>query len=1561
MALRCYQIGFENPFEKKAVWHVVSPTEGPDRAAEAEKRAEAKEKIDQSRLIPESVKKLNDILAKAPKEKIDVFLDTLDDAISEMNAIERMTKTLKLSPEMVKALWANFNDHYSDFEMSKEDMFALSRVRADVSERIALMDQHTVDNPEALKKDALLFLKESNTYLKTNSPLVLGKTYSADFKNPSTGAINTFAQAKLTWGDVFSAAGITKAEITQGSRKVIAYLWNDGNTYNREQKTDEVPPGSKSDLYVKLLESYKIKPLEEEEAAPLVAETSTQAPAAAPAITVSGEGISTVTGRPTPSEHEDNRPGSAAGLRDTWQSEMDREVPPTPSASIAAPANMPDMPLSAEALAETSDYSSLLTENAKLPAHFRGEDSYEQIQQMQYLQYGQKIYGAIEKMATTKTALGVPTDNRNMWEAIRGGVIGGGGRYEVQFNEIARAFYNIGIGHPGFNKPGQWVLDQYKNATGDQKKTYEAFLDASKDLLTYLPEAEKTGVSANEYKEGRRAELTGEMKEASTYTDSFLFDKDSYGPPVHLNVFQTISYGLKGKDRPVITADNWLDEAASHRREGEAKNYGEIEIISQSHAYDKLMGTGSPEKYVAALNRYRTEGEAEINALAAVGGLRGIKLDVHEIHTDPFDPEEMKHWEPTKDQIQAVHYGMMMEAAKELHLYQAAEQRMTQEEKDKVAYDHTGEIQGVGGVIASAGIDENGLNTPGAGGQIGAKLKVAPGTNVDAGLYGAQFSNGQTQAGLSVGATFDTERFGKEGRSQAGVGVHATADILSGDVGVNTNAYIEHDLNAAGTVALRGGLDASAGTGGLYAGADVGAERDLSRVYEQRLKDFKEKFGDEIQGAKDQVRAAIEKNDKILPTDKEALKLASDSYIDMIVEKGVMQDYTRLSKQLKLIGGGFKVGVGYSPKEGTFGVRAGPYITFAFGFRPVTLYVKPPMESGVLGSLDAESTGGAGDWVPEGSTVVVIPIPDKVLWMGDEEAETAAKAKAGAALDQAYEARNTGLKDYATLTPDGHFSRLDFKNLDGTVRLYMDPKSDMELIQSRDQVDLNMGVNKNLNLQIRAYGAGQGGNNITEVFLSDDMNATPEEIKGASNAFVTWTQWPDGKTGNRSITRLSKTEAAQKIYTAAEAEAALTGGDLELRGLSPDHVAEMTREVRREEVARQATARDGALFDEYDQADKDLAKKIGESLITNGIDYDSLTLGNRDEEINDKIVHLYLAENFPSEKINTDRIYMARQYAMELARPAHKEVPIEWNENAFEQIAGEASKLYSKYMEANTERIKSGEMNGTIPEGSEFQITISHDGQMRVIEGYYDESLHGAIQAPIEWNKADPKSTLDALGAEDTPENRAGVTHVADVIAELEWKETPYNSLPEATFDKAIYTVAGELLLSNAVDLYGAEKAETLRKMAIGEETNPTIEAEFVKNVQDLLFNGQTMVDGTPAIVETKFHSGLYEKCMNLVLGKSLTLKFVKPAAKEIQVKATRERMETGLKGEQTMTYTRAEVGIGIPTVKHVPPTPVPTIPDQVGGGDQHIIPSIDPSQSIGSVIGGSHDDAQGF
>lgn len=1534
MALRCYKIGFENPFEKKAVWHVMSPTEGPDRAAEAEKRGEAKEKIDQSRLIPESVKKLNDLLAKAPKEKIDVFLETLDDAISEMNAIEKMTKTLKLSSDMVKALWANFNDHYSDFEMSKDDMFALNQARANISERIALMDQHTVDNPEALKRDALLFLKENSTYLKTSSPLVLGKTYSADFKNPSTGAINTFAQAKLTWGDVFSAAGITKAEITQGSRKVIAYLWNDGNTYNREQKTDEVPPGSKSDLYVKLLESYKIKPLEEEEAAPLVAETSTQAPAAAPAVTVSGED------------------------RDTF-------------ASITAPAATPDMSVrtgttaeaGTEAVAETTDYSSLLTESAKLPAHFRGEDSYEQIQQMQYLQYGQKIYGAIEKMAATKTAIGTPTDNRNMWEAIRGGVIGGGGRYEVQFNEIARAFYDIRIGHPGFNKPGQWVLDQYENATGDTKKTYEAFLDASKDLLTYLPDAEKTGVSGEEYKEGRRAELSGEMKEASTYTDNYLFDKDSYGPPVHLNVFQTISYGLKGKDRPVITADNWLDEEATHRREGEAKNYGEIEIISQSHAYDKLMGTASPEKYVAALNRYLYEGAAEINALAPLLALRGIKLDVSAMSPADFTLEEIKAGKkPTKDQVQAVHYGMMIEAAKELHLYQEGEQRMTkeeQEEKDKIAYNHTGEIQGVGGVIASTGIDENGLNTPGAGGQIGAKLKVAPGTNVDAGLYGAQFSNGQTQAGLSVGATFDTERFGKEDRSQAGVGIHATADILSGDVGVNTNAYIEHDLNAAGTVAIKGGLDASAGTGGLYAGADVGAERDLSRVYEQRLKDFKEKFSGEIQGAKDQVRAAIESNDKILPSDKEALKLASDSYIDMIVEKGVMQDYTRLSKQLKLVGGGFKVGVGYSPKEGTFGVRAGPYITFAFGFRPVTLYVKPPMESGVLGSLDAESTGGAGEWVPAGSSVVAISIPDKVLWMGDEASEADAKAKAGAALDSAYEARNTGLKDYASLTPDGHFSRLDFKNLTGIVRLYMDPNGDMELIQSRDQVDLNMGVDKNLNLQIREYGAGQGGDNIAEVFLSDDINATPEKIKSDSNAFVTWTQQPDGTSTRHAITRLSKTEAAQKIYTAAEAEAALTSGDLELRGLSPDHVAEMTREVKREEVARQATARDGALFDEYDQADKDLARSVGESLRDNHIDYDTLTLGNHDEEINAQIVELYVDQGMTAEEVNTDRIYMARQYAMELARPAHKEVPIKWNENAFEQIAGEASKLYSNYMEAHMEGIKSGEMNGTLPQGSEFQITVSHDGQMRVIEGYYDDSLHGAIQAPIEWDKADPASTLAALGAEDTPENEAGVLKVADAIAGLEWKETPYNSLPEATFDKAMYTVAGELLLSNAVDLYGAEKAETLRKMAIGEETNPTIEAEFVKNVQDLLFNGQTMVDRTPAIVETKFHSGLYEKCMNLVLGKSLTLKFVKPAAKEVQVKATRERMEKGLKGEQVVHYTKGEVGIGLP--KFTPGVVIPTIPNEVGSGTQHVIPSIDPSQSIGDVIGGSHNDPNQF
>lgn len=1522
MAIHCRNHGFLDPFENSfRVYDAQVPEVGTSEKLDS-KRVEAEKKITEAKdLLPETVSKLNGILEKLAPEEMDAFLDNLDIAILEFSHIERLNK--EVSPKMqaaLKTVFAERNKVLADYKLTEEDIEALSKVREDMQDRIELMEAHFVQSTEKvgeIKMQALKFVRKagSNKPLLRPGDIEPGAAYIFDFRNPSTGQINTFAQRNITLADAMRALKLSEVQLKKrtSSKLIPAYLWPDRGAYG-EAHSVKPGEGTASDQnYLAVIEGDSFIPaVEKPEPRPAVAQS-------APNDTVvQGEGISSVTGRPRPVDGSDaGIPHGALGYRESFEDEMERGAPDAPISVTASPEVV------------SKDYSNLLGKKATIPADLRDENSWEQIQNLKYkAQGGDEVYKAIVTLAEIRTAEGLNTDNRTMWEEIFGL-----GPKTVNFNELVRAAYNIQLFDKRYDKPGEWLIKEYGSATGERKKTMKMVLDAGETILTKLPNLKDSGISEQAYLEAREAGISPEMAGVSKYTDDYLFDRESLGPPVQLSTFQSIGFWLSGKDRPVVTPDNWLDPVAVGRKKGEAPNYGEIEVISQSRAYAKLMATGSPEAYVEALSKYRIMGEIQINAMAGLGGTPGIKVDEKEIHTAPITlPDVNSGKVPNEDQQKAIHYGMMLEAAKELRLYQDAEEVVSQEEKERRAYNRTGDVYGTGFVGASTDLPAESFDDMNVGGSAGlsARAKVLPGTTADLGLEGSLWDDGDkkpdtvgTDLDVRTGLTWESRRYGKHKRGRVGGGVHGSYDLLDGGLGVDANVYAKHDLDKHGVWAAKAGAGAELNTvDGASFEAELGVEQDMGRLYEQRLREFKEKHGEDIEAAKSAARTKIDEAEGIDEASKEALKQASDAYIDMLVEQGVMKDWTRLTKQLKFAGAGVKVGGSLNLKK-LFknGVRIGPFITFAFGFKPTTFYVKPVSESGPGGSVDAS------EMIPEDSEMIEIRLPEEVLYTGGEAEKAEAIERATEKWTAATEARNAGLKDHVELTraADLPYDKMNFKNLDGIVKLYVDPNSDIEVITDGHADNyLNIALENNLHIEILEYRSSQGGPTEYEIYLSEG-GATPQDIRSSSEAYLTWIQQQSGAvTGSTNIIRKNEGVPPKNIYTLPEASAA----GLETRNKNPEDLVE---EVTYDELVLREGARDATLFDEYSEADFARASRVGKELINSGVDYDSLALGKRDEEINKKIVELYAQDSDPltADKVTIDHIYMARQHAMEVNRPHNVDMPIEWNADAFELFAGEASKLYNDYLSDNKEAIEKGGLRGTFPEGSEFYISISHKGVAQgeaLLLGYYDKRLHGDILAPIEWSAQNPDATLEALGmnvaslsTEDHEKMKESVIKVAKLIETNNgkgWPPSPFNTLSEATFEKAKYTIAGELLLTNAEALYGTERGRKLRDMAMGGEKDTALEAEFLQDVQELLSDThKTMVGETPVILQMEVRSGLYEKCLNLTISRNFLIKFQPPVEKPATVTVERKSTEEGLRPEQAFTNKVVEVGIGLPSI----------------------------------------------
>lgn len=1187
----------------------------------------------------------------------------------------------------------------------------------------------------------------------------------------------------------------------------------------------------------------------------------------------------------------------------------------------------------------------LLGKSVNVPQHFRGETSYEAIEKIKTLRGGQMIYDAIRMLAAIhRKHNNALMDNRTLWETLRGGMLKGGGRYEIQFDEIAKAVY-------GKNE---------KKLT-ESLSYFKEFKFAANTLLESLDKAEETSADVDSYKSLRESIVyTGEQAYMAHVAEA-IFDRNSYGPPISLNAFQAIVYALERKKRPEVNEDNWLTPAA--RRQGEFKSYGETEVISHTAVFDKLMKTETVNAFVKEMNLYLQLGEDHLNRQAALGF--GKKVDV-----PTFTAEQIQDlaFSPNADQIACVRHGAMIVAASELAVYQTREtassrpgsaptsaeagaeaapegvpgaspeavpegispvaaemahkaalgEGLTEEQEKQLAEQAHQALQGfISGYVATHDLQNlNDWNSYSAG--------VAAGVHIP--LW-EHFKLGFTLVGQTVvphiigkaDITYESGRFGKNDRMR----LKAYGGLSASKEGVGPHGGLEFkwDLKKGGPWALDAGIHAS-----IYAAAaNLGVERDLGRVLEKRIENFKEKHP-EMEGELAKAYASIDALD-VSAAQKEALKQGAREYMDYQIAYGVTRDYAKWYKQIKFAGAGLCGAAGWKG-----GLAAGVYVKFGVGFRPVTFYV-PPLETPEqlrysartgLPSVLENAPLPEADWVK-------LEVTDHILQLDDESNESAL-ARADANAVQSLEAMQAGVHEDVLLTRGDRFTDFELKNVNGNVRLYVDGKSGIEtVVDDPENIMLNLDRDDHLLVRILEIPAAQGTDNMVIASITNDPAATLDDVISRSPSYIQWNQVSNGKKRPNSIVPNPAGSGDNLIMTRPEIEAKIVGGSIQLGDLAKEGVQEHLRTARFSDLEALAGVREARLFAELSEDDRNKADRVAAKLIGSGIDYDRLATRGRNAEVNQKIIKLYAADGIPNPSV--DHIYLARQYAMEKTRPAYDQIPLGWNERAFQKLAGEFSKIATDYFKKHKQEIVNGTLKGEFPEGTEFYIYINESGEMKVLQGYYDEKVHGDMMAPLRWNAKNPKETLGAMGLADTVNNRKSVEKIASAIEALEWETTPYNSKEITDFQGAMDTMTGAMLLSSADELYGKTDADALRQMfRDGKDTlNPALAQEFTEDIKELLADGTTVVRQTPVLLEWETRSGLYKRCFNLVVGRNPVLKFIPPGKIPVQSASTREKVSSGMAPKMRVKYTEVVVA-PMPTVKPITPK---ARADEEGGGYQ--------------------------
>ncbi|MFA5855474.1 MAG: hypothetical protein WC846_04330 [Candidatus Gracilibacteria bacterium] len=1541
MAIDCRNFGFDEPLGIRRGICLqggegprVKVTAGTEKGAtetQAESNEGQKERaktiLEAKKLHKPTLDKLNGILGKLDDARARIFTDHLDQALLELSLIEglkdRVTKSIY--DKMIQNFWTKYDD--LDL-LTDRDLFELQEARREVADRVSLMERHSV------KTDALAFLRRLKGSDDTTGEALGSEEravrhlkpgrYRFDFIDPRTGKVNTQIKNALTLGNTLQAAGFEAGESViipnKDGSETTAYLHTDGRTYDKSE-------GSPNPKYIAVVQNSEFivpEKLEED------------------------------------FEIQGLKPDNAVTMA---------EARPEPNATIFDVAGgekifyIGERKVNTDTIPDkinTQNCDILLNQEKQIPDHFKGENSYEQIRKMKYVKGGDKVYAAVDTLARLLTANGIPTDNKTMWDDLRGGCLIGGGKFTITFGDIVRSVY-------GITKSQKKLLKEYKEAQKSELATLQTFMDAARDILDNIDKSstqtDEEIIDVEDYKSLRAKESFSdkELQALANFTDKNLFSRESYGPPMKLKAYEALLQTCNIiKKAPEINEDNWITPEARFRKGKGHKNFGEMEIISEARAYDKLVEVAAKantqeqkKAYVDALNKYIALGSAQFDTMKAfdesLNNTEGIngKMDKWRfsqkkgadaslnIKINDFDP---KTFVLSNAQKKAIHYGMMLEASIELAIVQEA----------------------TSGDITNAEVDSGneGLNL-GLGGVVS--------TNVNAGDLGEMINEGY--AAGSVGAVYET----KNGFNAAGIATYDTQENLTPSVkggkvwqmgkrdrwtlevwgrgskmktriipyaGVRL-AYKLNEINSIGAGAEIGNKQLEI--------RPVSWERDLGKVFEKRRDAFVERNKEKINQAKDLYASQI-KNiyaNTTIASEKDAFKYGIEQLLMYEIDRQVLSGYDAfVTPRLTELGALVKVGYGNNKPE----VQAGLYGGLGIGTRMNMTYTLPPISAGVGDQTD--SAGKIQKWIEEGAVGTAVEIPT-ALYVNDEDgtalisSKNEAKNSMETKLREANNRANESIKSEVVIGEIGTngFAPIDFKNLDGTIKLYVDNKPStgkyIDVINTNDGLLINKNLEDNLNIRIQESKAGHGGNNSVEIFISTDVSRTPEAIKKDNTSYITWAEIA-GKKSNVSVIR-SKDDTAGNTHIYNN-----LGGD-QMPQAKQKNPAEYATELKYHKMLLMQSHKEARLFAEYNEKpEKQEAKAVGEAIYkewekTKKPDYDSLAMGDQNvqTEYNKLVTAKY--KEMDSEKYSgttqptLDQIYMARQVVMQLMRPNLSKMPLKWNTEAFLKLTGDpkdannVGRLFTEYM-ANNQRTledkkKVDKLTGKFSQGAEFMVYISDKAapgtgsDAKILEGYYDPELHGKILIPITWDEHNPNATLNQLGEEKTDANREAVLQIAKQIRELKWLSSPFNCPGTCGFEQGKDSTVGSLVIAEARNLFGSNDGDTLEQLALGtktsnESTKP-LETEFLKAIKDLYDNGKTMIRGIPVILDTEVTSGLYERCMNLTVGRNFALKYQKPEAKSAAVSVKREKIVTGITPKESMTWTKiaASTGSKIPSV----------------------------------------------
>lgn len=1462
--LYCLNYGFTNPFgADRLVW------KDAHEKTELATLNEAKEKVKEATLLRPTAKALLDKIDVGNNYRTEIKRDSLLKAIAALKDIEQLGENKMLTEQEVADATAMVLEKYADLDLTPDELEKIQLLSDQAVAKANLKELYKLKDIDKLRDGALSFLyKGADQLNRAERSLEESTTYTATFKDLA-GKLNISALKYVTFGHVFKKAGIKKAKITQpDGTEVTGYLCSSDNNVYSKPIGSERPQGRSSKYYVRLLEGSKITVESETTDATLARDTSR------------------VEARLSDAEEHYLDGYSDAGTDTRPLNIAEGDTPPLEiRAFTGKTVDVPD-----KIFKESLDNISLM-EN------------------------GPALIEAIQVIEAVNYKMGHPLDSKRIWEGLHGGITSRGGRDVISFNEMCKIAYG--------------VPEDKMGEIADEKGTLQPFLKACDTIFNTMPQVKRTGITIEMVRRAHEnRELTDDQKKMSAFLGKGIFDQFNYGPIVAPGLLKWIPRLLSSKDLPVINEMNWMDRQIGEAWDGpERQNYGELEIISQAQAFDKMLDENDMNAFLLKLNEHMEVGKTHVNELAKLPGVNKNRTGLMgAIYPDILTMVDLERddFDFTQDQIVAIRHGAMIEAAGELGSFRAIKEA-TPESAETAGDNNSVAKELVAQMIAKKQIPEKERRdwerriSHGLKGVFGAQVMTQDLEKFDAAAVlgvtqelGNGFSLGfslvdefpvpnvfKTNDPLGeniypqVRLGYVTRRFGKNGKWQ--FKGHATLENKAWEeinLGPSAGASLKYDFKTGGELAAVLGASSGLESFGLM----CGVERDLGRVLDKRIAKYKEENPDKIEEATKEVFDAID-NKGLSKQSSRALKYGYMTYLDSQLAFGVASDDAD-AHWIKWKDAGLDLAAGY--KEG---VAVGPYISFTLFSRPVMMRMptEEVMNARLAGDDPIELMIEAG-----GDSLTVNIHRDDIVYSDPEEAD-AAKGKAVEQQTEMFNEINAGLKKNVVLTPDKDFTSVEFPGINGYIELYSDPDSGIEVIQSYNgkKAYLNLEQSDHLVLRIFNKKESSGAERSIVVITNDRENVDVSALIDPKNAHLSWTQYQtEDKVKKSSIRIVGEKSATSNIYEEAMFHVAAYADEVDLEyGFMSKGGAEKAAKQADYEALKNAPEISGAdLFNDLtigitnNEARKaenlkqwNACKVAATRLIKQDkVKYTVMVTGDQDDEIDAKLKE-YIKQNLGDDaSITSKHIDLARQFATEFSRPNNIRQLTKWNKDAFESEIKSSEKteggqkaalteLANKYIDA----IKDGKIpTGTFPEGAEFKLYAGANRKHVTMGGYYDKDIYGLVSGAMVWDKNKPEKVLNALDMETTDENKALIRSMAAMIEDMPWEENQYNRMENDTFEAASNTTVGLLLLREAKKIYGDDAGTKLNAMkvtGVGTDTESVALADqYKKDVHALLTNKKAVINGTPVLMENVVVSGLLDECFNLMLGKAPVLKYAK-------------------------------------------------------------------------------------